>query len=43
VGTGVLKTAMKEILKEYQNVEYRDASMRDFGYGALEVVIRRNT
>lgn len=43
VGTGVLKTAMKEILKDYQNVEYRDASMRDFGYGALEVVIRRNT
>jgi hypothetical protein len=43
VGTGVLKTAMKEILKDYQNVEYRDASMRDFGYGALEVVIRRST
>jgi hypothetical protein len=41
VGTGVLKTAMKEILKEYTNVEFRDASMRDFGYGAMEVIIRK--
>lgn len=38
VGTGVLKTAIKEILKEYPNVEARDASRLQFGYGALEVV-----
>jgi hypothetical protein len=38
VGTGVLKTAIKEILKEYPNVEVRDASRTQFGYGALEVV-----
>ncbi|MCB2222393.1 MAG: DUF2027 domain-containing protein [Bacteroidetes bacterium] len=40
VGTGVLKTALKEILKEYPNVEYQDASMKQFGYGALDVIIR---
>lgn len=40
VGTGVLKTAIKEILKEYPNVEIRDASMRQFGYGATEVLIK---
>jgi hypothetical protein len=40
VGTGVLKTALKEILKEYPNIEYRDASMKQFGYGALDVIIR---
>lgn len=40
VGTGVLKTAIKEILKDYSNVEIHDASMRQFGYGAMELVIR---
>lgn len=40
VGTGVLKTAIKEILKEYPNVELHDASMAQFGYGALDVVLR---
>ena len=41
VGTGVLKTAIKEILKDYENVSARDASMKEFGYGATEVVIRK--
>lgn len=41
VGTGVLKTTLKEILKEYPNVEYRDASMQQFGYGAMDVLIRQ--
>jgi hypothetical protein len=41
VGTGVLKTALKEILKDYPNVEYRDASIQKFGYGATEVIIRQ--
>lgn len=40
VGTGVLKTAIKEILKDYPRIEIRDASMRQFGYGAMELVIR---
>lgn len=40
VGTGVLKTAIKEILKEYSNVVVQDASMQQFGYGATEVLIR---
>jgi len=40
VGAGVLKTAIKEILKEYPNVEIRDASMAQFGYGALDVLIK---
>ena len=40
VGTGVLKTTLKEILKEYPNVEYRDASMQQFGYGAMDVLIK---
>lgn len=40
VGTGVLKTAIKQILKDYPNVEYRDASMQQFGYGAMDVMIR---
>ncbi len=40
VGTGVLKTAIKQILKDYPNIEYRDASMQQFGYGAMDVVIK---
>jgi hypothetical protein len=40
VGTGVLKTALKQTLKDYPNVEYRDASMQQFGYGAMDVIIR---
>jgi len=39
VGTGVLKTAIKQILKDYPNVELRDASMAQFGYGAMDVII----
>lgn len=40
VGTGVLKTAIKEIIKDYPNVEIQDASMKDFGYGAMDLIIR---
>jgi hypothetical protein len=40
VGTGVLKTAIKEIVKDYPNVEIQDASMKDFGYGAMDLLIR---
>lgn len=41
VGTGVLKTTIKEIVKDYNNVSTRDASMKEFGYGATEVLIRK--
>ncbi|HPE34924.1 MAG TPA: DUF2027 domain-containing protein [Bacteroidales bacterium] len=39
VGEGVLKEKMAQILKEYENVRTRDASMHKFGYGATEVLI----
>ena len=39
VGEGVLKTKMMEILKAYDNVQSRDASLKNFGYGATEVLI----
>ncbi len=41
VGSGVLKTSILKILKEYPNLEYRDASMKQFGYGAIDVIIRQ--
>ncbi len=40
VGTGVLKSAIKERLAEYENIEYRDASMQQFGYGATDVILK---
>jgi hypothetical protein len=40
VGTGVLKTAIKEIIKDYNNVEIQDSSMQQFGYGATDIIIR---
>lgn len=39
VGEGVLKSKMKELLNEYDNVKTRDASLKNFGYGATEVLI----
>ncbi len=39
VGEGVLKTKMMEILNEYDNVRTKDASLKNFGYGATEVLI----
>lgn len=39
VGEGVLKTKMMELLHEYDNVQSRDASLKNFGYGATEVLI----
>ena len=40
VGTGVLKTTIKQVLKDYSNVSYQDGSMKDFGYGAMDVLIK---
>ncbi|MCK9271526.1 MAG: DUF2027 domain-containing protein [Bacteroidales bacterium] len=39
VGDGILKSKIMEILKAYENVKTRDASKKDFGYGATEVLI----
>jgi hypothetical protein len=39
VGDGVLKSKMHEILSQYDNVKTRDASLKNFGYGATEVLI----
>lgn len=39
VGAGVLKRAIQEALKAYPNVQTRDASMKQFGYGAMDVII----
>nr|NQU93253.1 DUF2027 domain-containing protein [Bacteroidota bacterium] len=39
VGDGVLKSKMLDILKEYDSVRVKDASMIKFGYGATEVLI----
>ncbi|MBN3035684.1 MAG: DUF2027 domain-containing protein [Bacteroidales bacterium] len=42
VGKGSLKSVIGEILDEYDFVEYHDASMAEYGYGATEVHIRHN-
>jgi hypothetical protein len=42
VGTGVLKTAIREVIKDYPNISHNDASMKQFGYGATDVLIRYN-
>jgi dsDNA-specific endonuclease/ATPase MutS2 len=39
VGDGVLKAKMQEILNKYDTVKTRDASLKNFGYGATEVLI----
>jgi len=39
VGDGVLKSKMMDILREYENVRVKDASLKKFGYGATEVLI----
>lgn len=42
VGTGVLRKNINEVLKSYEGISFSDASMQEFGYGATEVIIRRN-
>ncbi|OYT14073.1 MAG: hypothetical protein B6I19_01745 [Bacteroidetes bacterium 4572_114] len=39
VGEGVLKSKMKDIINEYDNVKTQDASLKNFGYGATELLI----
>lgn len=39
VGNGILKNAIIEALKDYENLENRRASISKFGVGALDVII----
>lgn len=39
VGEGVLKNKMMAILAEYDNIRTKDASLKNFGYGATEILI----
>lgn len=40
VGNGTLKNEIITILKQYPNIHYFDASMKNYGCGATEVLIR---
>lgn len=39
VGNGVLRNAIRELLRTYEGIEYSDASYKKFGAGATEVRI----
>ncbi len=38
VGEGVLKSAIREELKKYADIQYGEASYQEFGHGATEVI-----
>ncbi len=40
VGNGTLRTAIREIMKAYPNLEVRSAPMQQYGMGAIEVLIK---
>lgn len=43
VGNGVLRQAIRDLLKTYEGIEYSDASYKKFGAGATEVrIVSRN-
>ena len=43
VGQGVLRSEIRSALKlYYPNCSFHDADFREYGYGATEVLIRRN-
>jgi hypothetical protein len=42
VGNGVLRTALMELLKNYEGIEVLDAPMSKYGVGALEIRIPHN-
>jgi len=39
IGNGTLKKKLKDELREYEEIEVRDASFQHYGYGAIEVRI----
>lgn len=43
IGNGTLKNSIKDLLNEYgEDLEVRNAPFADYGYGAIEVIIREN-
>ncbi len=40
IGNGTLKKKLKDELKDYEEIEVRDASFQQYGYGAIEVHIK---
>lgn len=41
VGTGVLKTELRNYLAEFDNLSFKDADYREYGSGATEVFIKQ--
>lgn len=41
VGTGVLKTELRNYLAEFENLSFKDADYREYGSGATEVFIKQ--
>ena len=39
IGNGSLKKKLKDELRGYEEIEVRDASFQQYGYGAIEVHI----
>ena len=37
VGAGILRSALREALKRYDNIRYSDASFEKYGYGATQI------
>lgn len=42
VGVGILKMEITRLLQTYENIEYRDAPISQYGIGATEVVIHQS-
>jgi dsDNA-specific endonuclease/ATPase MutS2 len=40
VGTGVLKTELRNFLKDYEDIVVKDADFREYGIGATEIIIK---
>lgn len=40
VGTGVLKSELRNFLANYDNISFKDADYREYGVGATEVLIK---
>jgi dsDNA-specific endonuclease/ATPase MutS2 len=39
IGNGVLKNAITQKLKEYENLQDKSASLAEYGHGAIDVLI----
>lgn len=43
VGQGVLRAEIRQLLSYYPNVIFQDASYKEYGYGATEVIIKQGS